>query len=838
MPNLVEVVVRVRNDTAAGLRSVENTSTSMATKLQKVGMIGAGALAAVAVGSVVMASKFDASMTTLQTQAGVSQSKLKVLQAGVLDLAGQVGFSPQSLAESAYHVASNMQSMGATSQQMLKIVKTAAEGAAVGHADLVDETNALTAAIASGIPGVKNYQQAMGALNATVGTGDMTMQNLADALGTGVLAVVKQFGLSITDAGAALAVFGDNNIRGARAGTQLRMAVQALAAPTKKGIDLLNGMGMTSDQLAKDMQSGGLLKAITDLKTHMDKAGISAKEQGQIITETFGKRAGVGVSILIGQYARLQSKYPDLAKGADQFGNAWKRTQETTSQKFKQLEGSFEAVAIKIGNRLMPAVITMLNWTNSHINVVTKFAAAIAGVAVVLGTYAVAAKIAAVAQALLNTSMDVNPFILLTMAVIAITLVIIKYHTQIWNFIYKTWSDIRKFLVSTGRGIESDAIYTWEAIWNHTIGAVIRINQGVIRWTYSMQHSIANIFDGIRHDISSIWDITWNNTQGRLERGIDDMLRWFRSLPGWVMSALRGLASDLYSVGQRAINNLWDGAKSKVSGITGFFSSFAKGIVGIFKKIWGWFSPSAVMYEGGKSLMDGLAKGIHDHAHKAQSMAAGVANKVANVGSGVARWKSTVIQALKMEGLPTDLAANVLYQMQTESGGNPNAINLTDSNAAAGDPSRGLMQTIMSTFRAYHWPGTSWNIYDPLANVAAAINYAKHVYGPNLANQYGGIGSGHGYASGGPSSGGWAMVGERGRELVRLPNGSRVFSHGTSEGMMGGGGAIEIIISIDPSMQQVLSPQQIRAIQFAVRRLGGGDVQKAFGRKLAHGGIS
>src|SRR6185437_14946821 len=136
-------------------------------------------------------------------------------------------------------------------------------------------------------------------------------------------------------------------------------------------------------------------------------------------------------------------------------------------------------------------------------------------------------------------------------------------------------------------------------------------------------------------------------------------------------------------------------------------------------------------------------------AEAAAKAAAITASKVPNVGSGVARWAPLVRQALAMEGLSPGLLGNVLYQMQTESGGNPNAINLTDSNAAAGDPSRGLMQTIGSTFRAYHWPGTSNNIYDPLANIAAALNYARHRYGPSLMSGGMGIGSGHGYALGG-----------------------------------------------------------------------------------------
>jgi SLT domain-containing protein len=64
-----------------------------------------------------------------------------------------------------------------------------------------------------------------------------------------------------------------------------------------------------------------------------------------------------------------------------------------------------------------------------------------------------------------------------------------------------------------------------------------------------------------------------------------------------------------------------------------------------------------------------------------------------------------------------------------ESGGNPNAINLTDSNAQAGHPSQGLMQTIPSTFAAYHQAGTSNSITDPVANIAAGINYIKARYG-------------------------------------------------------------------------------------------------------------
>jgi SLT domain-containing protein len=174
----------------------------------------------------------------------------------------------------------------------------------------------------------------------------------------------------------------------------------------------------------------------------------------------------------------------------------------------------------------------------------------------------------------------------------------------------------------------------------------------------------------------------------------------------------------------------------------------------------------------------------------AQKMIADMAAKVAaaaatmNLGSGVTQWAPIVLQALAMLHLASALENKVLFQMQTESGGNPNAINLTDINAQEGDPSRGLMQTIMATFLAYHVPGTSMNIYDPLANVAAALNYAAHVYGPTLQNASGaGIGSGHGYAAGGfLPPGRWGYVGESGTEIASARPGGGVDIRPTAQG--------------------------------------------------------
>jgi SLT domain-containing protein len=83
---------------------------------------------------------------------------------------------------------------------------------------------------------------------------------------------------------------------------------------------------------------------------------------------------------------------------------------------------------------------------------------------------------------------------------------------------------------------------------------------------------------------------------------------------------------------------------------------------------------------------------------------------------------------MKEKGIPGSY--NGLYRnIIRESSGNPKAINNWDINAINGIPSKGLLQVIPPTFAAYHVAGTSWDIYDPVANITAACNYAADRYG-------------------------------------------------------------------------------------------------------------
>ena len=104
-------------------------------------------------------------------------------------------------------------------------------------------------------------------------------------------------------------------------------------------------------------------------------------------------------------------------------------------------------------------------------------------------------------------------------------------------------------------------------------------------------------------------------------------------------------------------------------------------------------------------------------------------------GGNIDSW---IAEACRRAGLPQNDHWVKGYKTlcERESSHNPNAINTTDNNANGervgdGHPlncSRGIAQCIPPTFAAHHANGTSNSIYDPVANIAASMQYVRHQY--------------------------------------------------------------------------------------------------------------
>ncbi|MCX5128169.1 LysM peptidoglycan-binding domain-containing protein [Streptomyces sp. NBC_00347] len=142
------------------------------------------------------------------------------------------------------------------------------------------------------------------------------------------------------------------------------------------------------------------------------------------------------------------------------------------------------------------------------------------------------------------------------------------------------------------------------------------------------------------------------------------------------------------------------------------------------------------LYEANKSIVganpSAIRPGLKLNLTAAAPAAAPAAAKAAKAATGYANnldgWIRESLDVMAQHGIPGSYEG-IHRNIMRESSGNPLAINNWDSNAAAGIPSKGLLQVIDPTFKAYHVPGTPMDSYDPVANITAACNYAAARYG-------------------------------------------------------------------------------------------------------------
>ncbi|WP_223251429.1 transglycosylase SLT domain-containing protein [Bacillus sp. MZGC1] len=200
-----------------------------------------------------------------------------------------------------------------------------------------------------------------------------------------------------------------------------------------------------------------------------------------------------------------------------------------------------------------------------------------------------------------------------------------------------------------------------------------------------------------------------------------------------------------------AFNN---GMRSKASEVTQAAKEMAKKVEQAFREELDIHSPSRVMMSLGKFASIGVVKGLDsvDVKKFAENQAGSLIGAFSGMGASGLSVQQWLMAALMATGTSMNWLPGLMTIAQHESNGNPRAINLWDSNAKKGTPSKGLMQTIGPTFNSNKGKGMN-DIWNPIHNAVAAINYIKGRYGtvfntPGLRSMRRG-GPYKGYANGG-----------------------------------------------------------------------------------------
>lgn len=351
-----------------------------------------------------------------------------------------------------------------------------------------------------------------------------------------------------------------------------------------------------------------------------------------------------------------------------------------------------------------------------------------------------------------------------------------------------SFGKIGNFFKGIGKEIKKPIIGAMKAILNGVNWVYEKLGGGKNHFDVSKLDKYASGTNGVSHDTVGIVNdqagstyremVQFPNGKTIIPKGRNVMLpmpKGTKVLPADQTASLMNMPHF-----KKGIGDFFGGAWAKFKDFTGNIADYISNpkklvqmAIDKFADFSGYLEPGLSMAKNAVSSTVGIAtKFIKDKLKGFGGSGSGVNYKPS---AGVEQWRATAKKALELTNQFTEANLNrLLMQMKSESGGNPNAINNWDINAKMGIPSKGLMQVIDPTFRAYAMKGFDKNIYDPMSNILAAIRYTLARYG-SLERGW----KGHGYANGGfPKVGEMFYARESGPELVgKIGNRSAVVNN-------------------------------------------------------------
>lgn len=218
-----------------------------------------------------------------------------------------------------------------------------------------------------------------------------------------------------------------------------------------------------------------------------------------------------------------------------------------------------------------------------------------------------------------------------------------------------------------------------------------------------------------------------------------------------------GAVGNFFKAGWDKVTAIGDWLKHPIANMTKAVESAVSGMT----------ASTSMFTSLGKGVVSKMVSGVSAWAQKQLKKLEDTLSPAEPKGSGVQRWKPSVIKALKANGFDATAGQVAAWMrvIQRESNGDPTAVNNWDSNAKAGIPSKGLVQTIGPTFAAYAFAGHK-NILNGYDNLLAGIHYAKSRYGSG-SGMFARVSGPLGYANGGFVNGSaYRLTGEDGPEMI------------------------------------------------------------------------
>lgn len=552
--------------------------------------VGAGLLVA-GVEGVKMSVNFQAAMERIHTQAGAAQSQIHSLSEAVLRMSGRsTAQGPMALSKGLY----DFISVGMKANQAVLALRQAANLADVGHSNLEQTAAALAGAWKSGISGATNFNAAAATVNATVGAGKMTMQDYVEALGTGILPVAKNAGLTFKNLGAAVAVLTDENYKGSSATSQLATGLHFITDPTSKATKAFKDLHLTHFQLADSIRKTGSLAPALKLLHERLAAIHNPNRRASDLGAIFPGGRGRVLQVLLNQYDNLAQKQKQIEGTTKNFGDSVRRTHETASYKIHAAWARVQVALIRFGDMLgkyvvpiiavlltagakvltwlagMPGrIAAVVHWFQGlpgPLKLIVEIIAAMAGTQAILfgllrgfialrnGILAVRTAAGAFFLLMRAGPMLVGPIGIAIFAIITVLLLMVTH-----------WKQTKQVLA---------AVWHWmTAAFHAVVGVLVAAAKGYIHILKAVWTPIFNILTFPIRLAAKLLGVSWKT----IGQGATDAMNWIKRAFTNVVSWLGGVVGKFASIA----GSIYKAFTGAFSGLGGFVGGVFKGAINI-----------------------------------------------------------------------------------------------------------------------------------------------------------------------------------------------------------------------------------------------------------------
>jgi TP901 family phage tail tape measure protein len=309
------------------------------------------------------AASFEQQMVKLVGTAGESDTAIKAVSAGVLQMAGDVGYGASELADGLYLV----ESAGYHGQNGLNVLRQSAMAAKAENADLATVANAVTTALnAYGLQAADASHVTDILLTAT-SQGKMTFQDLAGSLDQ-VLPVASAAKIGLNEVAAAIATQTAQGTPAVVAATNLAYAIKGLEVPSSSAAGVIESLGLKTDHFANELQQKGLLKTLDDLSTQVGKKfPQGSADYNAAISQILGNQEGLNAVLqLSGTHTKTFSDNLDgMGASAGKTQSSFREMMDTTGGKWSSFTSKLGADAIGLGTQALPVVNMALDKLSS-----------------------------------------------------------------------------------------------------------------------------------------------------------------------------------------------------------------------------------------------------------------------------------------------------------------------------------------------------------------------------------------------------------------------------------------------------------------------------------------